>query len=413
MSCPCWSLRALCAQGHEVAWYTGAKYRTRVESTGARFYPYCQARDFDDARLEEVFPERARLAGLHQLKFDMMHVFADAAEAQLSDLRALCAAEAPKVVVADALLLGALLLRELEGIPLLLVNVVANPLPSPELSPFGLGLPPCRAWYGRWRDRALHALVRHALFADVRAHWQRVQRRAGVSQPSELFDAPLRASIFALPTVPSFEYPRSDLPANVRFVGALHAPLPESHAGCELWRELAATRPIVHVTQGTLANARPSLIAPALAALSGENVVVVVATGGPSAAQLGLTPVPSNARIVPFVAYPELLPHVSAMVTNGGYGGVQLALSFGVPLVVWGTTEDKPETAARVAWSGAGVRLRGARPTRRGLRNAVRRVLTEPSYKRRAMALAAEFASMDAVCELSRLVLELAQGRMG
>jgi UDP:flavonoid glycosyltransferase YjiC (YdhE family) len=44
-----------------------------------------------------------------------------------------------------------------------------------------------------------------------------------------------------------------------------------------------------------------------------------------------------------------LLPHVDAMVTNGGYGGVQQALAHGVPLVVTGDSEDKPEVAARAS----------------------------------------------------------------
>jgi UDP:flavonoid glycosyltransferase YjiC (YdhE family) len=39
------------------------------------------------------------------------------------------------------------------------------------------------------------------------------------------------------------------------------------------------------------------------------------------------------------------------MVTNGGYGGVQMALSYGVPLVVAGASEDKPEVAP--VWRGA------------------------------------------------------------
>ena len=46
------------------------------------------------------------------------------------------------------------------------------------------------------------------------------------------------------------------------------------------------------------------------------------------------------------------------MVTNGGYGAVQRALIAGVPLVVAGNTEDKPEVAARVECFGAGVNLR-------------------------------------------------------
>ena len=54
------------------------------------------------------------------------------------------------------------------------------------------------------------------------------------------------------------------------------------------------------------------------------------------------------------------------MVTNGGYGGVQFALAHGVPLVVAGDHEDKPETAARVAGSGVGRNLKTGRPTPRG-----------------------------------------------
>ena len=51
------------------------------------------------------------------------------------------------------------------------------------------------------------------------------------------------------------------------------------------------------------------------------------------------------------------------MVTNGGYGGTQLALANGVPVVVAGKTEDKMEVSARVRWSGAGVALMTDTPT--------------------------------------------------
>ena len=44
--------------------------------------------------------------------------------------------------------------------------------------------------------------------------------------------------------------------------------------------------------------------------------------------------------------------------TNGGYGGVQYALRYGVPIVATGGKEDKPEVGARVAWSGVGRRIR-------------------------------------------------------
>jgi hypothetical protein len=80
-------------------------------------------------------------------------------------------------------------------------------------------------------------------------------------------------------------------------------------------------------------------------------------------------------------------PRTAVMVTNGGFGGVQQALANGVPLVVAGATEDKKEVAARVAWSGTGVKLRTPRPSPRALRRAVQRVLTRPDYGVRARQL--------------------------
>ena len=63
---------------------------------------------------------------------------------------------------------------------------------------------------------------------------------------------------------------------------------------------------------------------------------------------------------------------------------MQRALSAGVPLVVAGNTEDKPEVAARVAWSGAGVNLRTGTPTPGVVRTAVREVLNDARYLQRA-----------------------------
>ena len=102
---------------------------------------------------------------------------------------------------------------------------------------------------------------------------------------------------------------------------------------------------------------------------------------------------PTNVRLERFIPHDRLLPHVDVMVTNGGYGGVQQALAHGVPLVVAGDSEDKPEVAARVRWSGAGIDLRTGRPSPGRVAEAVRRVVTRPAYAARARALQAEIAA--------------------
>jgi hypothetical protein len=102
---------------------------------------------------------------------------------------------------------------------------------------------------------------------------------------------------------------------------------------------------------------------------------------------LGLLPAELDQSI-----FATALPAVVAEL--GGYGGVVQALRHGVPLVVAGRSEDKPEVAARVAWSGAGLNLRTDRPTQARLRRAVRTVLDRPSYRAGAVRLQQQIAAL-------------------
>jgi UDP:flavonoid glycosyltransferase YjiC (YdhE family) len=165
---------------------------------------------------------------------------------------------------------------------------------------------------------------------------------------------------------------------------------------------------VVHVTQGTLDNADLGrLLIPTMTALANDDVLVVGTTGGPDPAPLraGL---PANARLERFVPHDLLLPRVDVMVTNGGYGGVQQALAHGVPLVVAGDSEDKPEVAARVRWSGAGIDLRRGDPSPAQLATAVRTILARPAYRQRAGALQAEIGRADPVGTIVETLLTLA-----
>ena len=112
---------------------------------------------------------------------------------------------------------------------------------------------------------------------------------------------------------------------------------------------------------------------------------------------------PLNTDVAGYIPHDLLLPKVDVMVTNGGYGAVQRAFSAGVPLVVAGNTEDKPEVAARVAWSGAGINLRTGAPNAGAVRAAVRKVLGDGRYLPRPRLEAAS-ARRDGVAEIAALV---------
>ena len=181
-------------------------------------------------------------------------------------------------------------------------------------------------------------------------------------------------------SVPSFEFPRV-LPHSVRFIGAL--PIVPNQAPLPTWApELDGGRKVVLVSQGTVANHDFGLlVAPTLAALADEPDLLVVVTAGGRPVEAIPGPIPANARLATYLPFEWLLPKVDVCVTNGGYGGVNQALSFGIPLVTAGLTEDKADVNVRVAFSGVGIDLATNTPTPAALRNAVRTVLDTQNYR--------------------------------
>jgi len=216
----------------------------------------------------------------------------------------------------------------------------------------------------------------------------------------ELADAYLQLS------APRFEYPHQ-IPPSMHFVGT--PPIIPGQAPLPLWaHELDGSRKVVLVTQGTLANHNfELLIAPTLAALANEPDVLVVATAGGRPVNAIPGAVPSNARVASFLPFEWLLPRVDVLITNGGYGSVNQALSFRIPLVTAGMTEDKADVNARVAWSGVGLNLVTNEPTQEGLRAAVRAVLDRPAYRLRASQMAGEFARIDTRSEILSIISEV------
>jgi MGT family glycosyltransferase len=401
----------LVERGHQVCWYTGQRFRDRIEATGARYLPMKQAPDIDDRDINAAFPERTRYRGIAQLRWDLIHAFADPIPGQVRDYQEILREFPADVCLSDTAFVGPALLHEMGGPPWAVFGISVLPITSRDTAPFGMGLPPSRTPLGRLRNRALYYLMNRVVFRAVNARYQQIRGQLGLPRSAtDFFDATLSPYLYLMSTVPAFEYPRTDLPPQVKFIGGFLPKGPENFRPPLWWDEMTTTRkPVVLVTQGTVATDQRELMIPTLHALEDEEIFVVATTGGKPAERLGLARTPGNARIVPFLPYDRLMPHVDAMVTNGGYGSVQIALAHGVPLVVSGWSEEKPEIGNRVAWSGVGIHLRAKRSPAPGrIRAAVRRVLDEPQFKARAARLQADLAGHDAPAEAAELLERLA-----
>ena len=395
----------LVQRGHDVRWYAGAAFADAIEAIGARFCPM-SGDDLSVVGFDGFFPERSRYSGLRKLQFDMVHGFARPIRTYLPDLQALLAAEPAELLVADTGFQAAVLASELGGPPVATFGISVVGFPSRDLPPFGFGLPPYRGALSRLRGRVLDGLARSVVFRPMTREVNRIRTEVGLPRTAQsMFEYPLASSLYLQLSTPGFEYPRSDLPEIVRYVGPPRPVVDPSWSPPAWWSDLDGSRPVVLLTQGTVATDADDLIRPGLAALAEEGVLVVAVTGGSDPAELG--PVPANARVERFVPFAPLLPYVDLYLTNGGFGGLQLALAAGVPVVAAGTTEDKLEVNGRVAHAGVGIDLRTDRPEPAVIRTAVQRVLTDPAYARRAGELAAEIAAAGREQQAATLLEEL------
>jgi UDP-glucoronosyl and UDP-glucosyl transferase len=116
---------------------------------------------------------------------------------------------------------------------------------------------------------------------------------------------------------------------------------------------------------------------------------------------------PGNVRVEKFVPYHRLLSYIDVMVTNGGFNGVNAALSHDVPIVVAGATEEKADVAARVAWAGAGLALGNRSMTTQRILRAVNTVLTDARYRAAAARLQEEYRGQDGPQRAAELIEEL------
>jgi MGT family glycosyltransferase len=408
--------RHLIAGGHDVSFLTSSRYADRVTAAGARFLPLPAAADVDLDDADGAFPERIGLTGPAALRFDMSNLFVRPGAAQLAAVRAELEAHPVDAILTEPLFIGGALLQLLpqnERPPVVVLGIFPLGARSTDTAPFGLGVTPLRGPIGRLRNAALRTVAERVIFGGIQKEADAMARHeVGRDLGGFVLDWAGRADAYVQFTVPEFEYPRADLPATVHFAG----PLPSTPSDAPLpswWSDLDGSRPVVHVTQGTIANSDfGQLVLPTITALAASDVLVVVTTGGrPADALVGR--LPANVRVGEYLPYDRLLPLVDVLVTNGGYGGVQQALAHGIPLIVAGQTEDKVEVSARVGWSGAGVNLRTSTATPTQVAKAVDLVLSNPSYRANAERIGGAMREADAWRSLDTALDEVVARRLG
>ncbi len=401
-------------KGCDVRWYTAERFRTKVEQMGILFYPLQKASDFFAHPAGPGAAERARCkTAVGKLNFDLTHAFVLRGAEYYEDIRAIHQEFAFEVVVADICFTGIPFITEKMKIPVAAIGVLPLGNTSRDLAPNGLGMTPATSFFGRLKQSLLRKLAKDFLFARPNKIMHAELARYGIDANNEfLFDLLYtKATVVLQSGSPGFEYHRSDLHPKIKFIGAL-LPYTKPSARERYWYDerLLQYRKIVLVTQGTVETDVNKLIVPLLQAFKNSDVLVIATTGGAGTEALRRRFPQQNLIIEDFIPFGAVMPYLNAYVTNGGFGGVMLAVQHNLPMVVAGMHEGKNEINARIGYFKLGINLRTETPKPMQLFNAVEEVIANPKYQINVEKLNAELAGYDPalLCEdaLAKLLPE-------
>ena len=211
----------LVRRGHDVRVYTGRSYGPLFAEVGARPVPWGVAPDFDERDYAATFPRMRERKGFRQVLVNLEDLFLGTAPAQATDLLAEHAREPWDLLAGDPMALGTRFAAEHLRCRWATVSPVAVWLPGKGIPPTGLGLTAARGVAGRVRDAVLGTVTRAGTQALVR-RYRHVRRDAGLPPDDATF-----AGIWYSPQLvvaagsPGIDYPRTDLPGHIRFVGDL------------------------------------------------------------------------------------------------------------------------------------------------------------------------------------------------
>ncbi len=382
--------RALAARGHHVTLQTWRRWREHVEAEGLAFAPAPEYR---------VFP-----SGPEPL--DLYAAVAQATTDTLPLVREL----APEVVVSDILTLAPALAAELAGVPCatLIPHVYPHTPAGGPIYSVGARLPRTAAGRALWRvgERAVQRGLQRG-----RAELNETRAQPGLAPQAHVHGG-ISRELAIVATFPQLEYPRT-WPPNVHVVGPLmwEPPARDVELPGGAGRGAAGGAPLILIAPSTAQDAEHRLLRAALRGLA-DAPVRVIATWNRRLPPRPL-PVPENAALVEWLSYARVMPRCDVVVCHAGHGTLARALASGCAVVASPAAGDMNENAARLDWSGAGVRVPRRFVKPRVLRLAVERALGEPSIGARARELAAWAASHDAGTRAAELVEQLAERSAG
>jgi UDP:flavonoid glycosyltransferase YjiC (YdhE family) len=386
--------------GCDVRWYTSATYTGKLKKLNIHHYPFKKAVDVSNNDFDKAFPERKKKkTQISKLKFDIINAFILRGPEYYADIMDIYKEFEFDIMVADCAFTGIVFVKELMKIPVIAIGVLPLTENSKDLPPSGLGMEPSSTLTGKMKQALLRGITSLFIFRGPNKVMHRLLDKYQIDHKGEsIFDLLVKKTDLLLQSgTPGFEYYRSDLSRNIRFIGPLLPHQPVNSQPQWFDERLYLYKKVVLVTQGTVEKDVNKILAPTLEAFKSTDTLVVATTGGSGTTMLKEKYNYPNLIIEDFIPFSDVMPYSDVYVTNGGYGGVMLGIENRLPIVSAGMNEGKNEINARINYFKYGINLKTETPKPEQIRSAVNEILDDETYRLNVEKLAAEFDRYDPV----------------
>lgn len=354
-------LQEMSARGHEI--------NVRTMASGVDM---CLGMGFKAAAVDpriEALQSAHTTSGVLRSAQETVRVLTERAGHEVDDFADAVRAVDPDVILVDANCWGAMSAAEAQTRPWLVFSPFIPYLRSPGSPPFGAGARPWPGPLGAVRDLGVGAVTQFVFDRPFRAGIRSVRTSLGLPEVGSADELLRHAPRILVPTGKPFEYRHTDWGPTVDLIGPAifdpPAPAPD-------WLDDIA-EPIVLVTTSSVGQADRALVAAAMRAF--EDAPVHVVASLPAEGD-GLLRRDRHVTLTRFVPHSPVLDRAVCVVTHGGMGVTQKALSRGIPVCAVPFGRDQFEVARRIEVARCGVRLPARRLSAQRLQAAVRSAMT-------------------------------------
>ncbi|WP_373536384.1 glycosyltransferase [Microcoleus sp.] len=372
--------RELLRRGHRVTVLGFLDAQVTTLASGLEFQPFAED-EFPVGSNAEEFTQRGKLSGMAALQYSLKAGNKRLA-AILRDAPTAIKKASIEALLVDQISLEGGTIAEFLNIPFITVCSAVLLNREPNIPPIVTTWQYNPTWKGRLRNQIGYQLLNlltkpiRETIAESREEWKLPlysNRNDYYSKLAQISQQPAK-----------FEFPRQNLPPHFHFTGPYHNPATRKPVPFPF--EQLTDKPLIYASMGTIINRLPEFFQTIASACEGLDAQLVISLGA-GATPESLPPLPGNPLVVGYAPQLELLQKATLTITHAGMNTTLESLSNGVPMVAIPVMNDGPGVAARIAYTGVGevVALKELSVTK--LRSAIEKVLTQESYKKRAIEM--------------------------